>query len=188
MRRRRQLSVAERSMVEDNLGLVGMVVNKVKGVRDHRFFSYEEFFSYGVEGLIAAVKCRKTTEALESGAFSTYATKAIGRSIFRAMEKEQRRFDAECQPPSDNEDGSFLNSVEDRGERPLPGEVAEVEPGMAEALLAELPEDEREAVILQFGLAESVSTVPRERVPGLVGRAVNRLRLAGVSTSPGRGL
>ena len=66
----------QRKIVEDNMGLVGKVIkDKVHGIGQSGFYSYEDLFQIGCIGLCKAAMTDK------GGCFSTYAYRLIWNEI-----------------------------------------------------------------------------------------------------------
>lgn len=72
-----KLTIAEQKKVEDNMGLVGKVIkDKVNGINELRFYTYDDIFQIGCIGL-----CKAAATDNGSGCFSTYAYRLIWNEI-----------------------------------------------------------------------------------------------------------
>ena len=72
-----KLTIEEQKKVEDNMGLVGKVIkDKVNGVNELRFYTYDDIFQIGCIGL-----CKAATKDNGIGCFSTYAYRLIWNEI-----------------------------------------------------------------------------------------------------------
>jgi len=78
-----RLDEYQRSMVEENLGLIGKVIkDKVLGIYGIGIFTYDDLFQFGGVGLCKAAATYKPGKAK----FSTYAYILIRNAIFDALE------------------------------------------------------------------------------------------------------
>lgn len=72
-----KLTIEEQKKVEDNMGLVGKVIkDKVNGINELRFYTYDDIFQIGCIGL-----CKAAATDNGSGCFSTYAYRLIWNEI-----------------------------------------------------------------------------------------------------------
>lgn len=77
------LTELQRRKVEENLGLVGLVIKeRVHGIDQIGIFSYDDLFQIGTIGLCKAVQ----TDRPGKGAFSTYAYRLIYNEIMTQLD------------------------------------------------------------------------------------------------------
>lgn len=77
------LTELQRRKVEENLGLVGLVIKeRVHGIDQIGIFSYDDLFQIGTIGLCKAVQ----TDRPGRGAFSTYAYRLIYNEIMTQLD------------------------------------------------------------------------------------------------------
>lgn len=82
-----KLTIEEQKKVEDNMGLVGKVIkDKVNGIHELRFYTYDDIFQIGCIGL-----CKATATDNGSGSFSTYAYRLIWNEICHKLIYATRR-------------------------------------------------------------------------------------------------
>ena len=85
-----KLTVQQQKLVEDNIGLVGKVIrDKVHGVNQMVFYTYDDIFQIGCIGLSKAAATDK------GGTFSTYAYRLIWNEICDALIYASRRVSKE---------------------------------------------------------------------------------------------
>lgn len=85
-----KLTVQQQKLVEDNIGLVGKVIkDKVHGVNQMGFYTYDDIFQIGCIGLSKAAATDK------GGVFSTYAYRLIWNEICDALIYASRRVSKE---------------------------------------------------------------------------------------------
>lgn len=87
-----KLTAQQQKLVEDNIGLVGKVIkDKVHGLNNMRFYTYDDLFQIGCIGLSKAAATDK------GGIFSTYAYRLIWNEICDALIYASRRISTEEQ-------------------------------------------------------------------------------------------
>lgn len=80
-----ELTLAQQRVVEDNLGLVGKVIqDKVHGLGLSTLYSYDDLFQIGCIGLCKAAATDK------GGTFSTYAYRIIWNEICDVLIRSTR--------------------------------------------------------------------------------------------------
>ena len=85
-----KLTVQQQKLVEDNIGLVGKVIrDKVHGVNQMVFYTYDDIFQIGCIGL------SKAAATDNGGTFSTYAYRLIWNEICDALIYASRRVSKE---------------------------------------------------------------------------------------------
>ena len=86
------LTQDQQKLVEENMGLVGKVIkDKVHGLDQLRFFTYDDLYQIGCIGLCKAVSSDK------GGCFSTFAYRLIWNEICSALIYANRRAGRECE-------------------------------------------------------------------------------------------
>lgn len=85
-----KLTAQQQKIVEENIGLVGKVIkDKVHGLNQSGFYTYDDIFQIGCIGLSKAAATDK------GGVFSTYAYRLIWNEICDALIYASRRLTAE---------------------------------------------------------------------------------------------
>lgn len=86
------LTQDQQKLVEKNMGLVGKVIkDKVHGLDQLRFFTYDDLYQIGCIGLCKAASSDK------GGCFSTFAYRLIWNEICSALIYANRRAGRECE-------------------------------------------------------------------------------------------
>lgn len=86
------LTQDQQKLVEENMGLVGKVIkDKVHGLDQLRFFTYDDLYQIGCIGLCKAASSDK------GGCFSTFAYRLIWNEICSALIYANRRTGRECE-------------------------------------------------------------------------------------------
>ena len=108
-----RLTEAQQQVVENNMGLVGLVINeRVRDIKRMGLFTYDDLFQMGCEGLCRAVA---TDTQTHSASFSTYAYRVIYNEICDAMRYAGVRRRRECvTDPKEIEEctGNVLDEVQ----------------------------------------------------------------------------
>jgi RNA polymerase sigma factor (sigma-70 family) len=112
-----RLSNGERSLVEENMGLVGKVIkDKVRDVQSIGIFTYDDLFQIGCIGLCKAA----ATRVPGKGRFSTYAYMLIRNEIFSALEYATLRKNREiAAEPEERPTSQSLDELYDGSEEAL---------------------------------------------------------------------
>src|SRR5438270_9191353 len=136
------LTPEQQKLVEQNLGLVRSQVGNFVRLK---LLSRDELYSEGCLALVYAAEAWKA-----QGKFSTYAVTAIRRQFFKAMLHAKKK-QLTQEPWCDRDDESELNRVPGRDGDPA-DMVAAGDSNSILGELARLPEQERAALCLHFGL------------------------------------